>query len=83
MATDRRDDPGRDTRVRAFLADVLTALEAGDREVACEYALEKAGRRDLGGEVSDTRDSAECALKYLVGVLRDDMQMNGGSYTDQ
>ncbi|KAL1686032.1 hypothetical protein GGG16DRAFT_65093 [Schizophyllum commune] len=82
MSTDRRDDPGRDNRVRAFLADVLTALEAGDREVACEYVLEKAGRRDLGGEVSDTRDSAECALKHLAGVLRDDMQMNGGSYTD-
>ncbi|KAL1672553.1 hypothetical protein EV122DRAFT_283845 [Schizophyllum commune] len=82
MATDRRDDPGRDTRVRAFLADVLAALEAGDREVACEYVLEKAGRRDLGGEVSDTRDSAECTLKYLAGVLRDDMQVNGGSCTD-
>ena len=83
MATDRRDDPGRDTRARAFLADVLGALAAGEREVACEYVLAKAGRRDLGGEVSDTRDGAECTLKYLAGVLRDDMQMNGGSYTDQ
>ncbi|KAL1700417.1 hypothetical protein EV121DRAFT_214209 [Schizophyllum commune] len=82
MATDRRDDPGRDTRARAFLADVLAALEAGEREVACEYVLAKAGRRDLGGEVSDTRNSAECTLKYLAGILRDDMQMNGGSYTD-
>ncbi|KAL1750677.1 hypothetical protein FB107DRAFT_279418 [Schizophyllum commune] len=82
MATERRDDPSCDARVRAFLADVLAALEAGDREVACEYVLEKAGRRGLGGEVSDTRDSAECILKYLAGVLRDDVQMNGGSYTD-
>ncbi|KAI5836630.1 uncharacterized protein SCHCODRAFT_02558936 [Schizophyllum commune H4-8] len=98
MSRRRQDDPARDARVRGFLADVLAAhdagdrevtrdaglaaLDAGDREAACEYVLDTSGLREFAGAESFIRESAEFELKYLPEVLRDDMQLSGGCYTN-
>ncbi|KAI5836631.1 uncharacterized protein SCHCODRAFT_01194438 [Schizophyllum commune H4-8] len=60
----------------------LAALDAGDREAACEYVLNTSGLRKLGGAKSLIRESVGFELKYLPEVLRDDMQLSGGCYTD-
>ncbi|KAL1734658.1 hypothetical protein EV714DRAFT_202218 [Schizophyllum commune] len=78
MSSGLQHRSGYDTSARDFLAGVLGALAADDRQIACDYALTKS---DARRDVSDARGDAESLLKSLAEILRDDAQINRGSYT--
>ncbi|KAL1712329.1 hypothetical protein EV715DRAFT_278058 [Schizophyllum commune] len=78
MSSGLQHRSGYDTSARDFLAGVLGALAADDRQIACDYALTKS---DAWRDVSDARGDAESLLKSLAEILRDDAQINRGSYT--
>ena len=80
MSSGLQHGSGYDTSARDFLAGVLGALAADDRQIACDYALTKS---DAWRDVSDARGDAESLLKSLAEILRDDAQINRGSYTKQ
>ncbi|KAL1672555.1 hypothetical protein EV122DRAFT_271503 [Schizophyllum commune] len=81
MSSGLQHDSGHDTSARDFLAGVLGALDADDRQIACDYALTKSDPWGLAHNVPDARGDAEYLLKSLAEILRDDTQINRGSYT--
>ncbi|KAI5836627.1 uncharacterized protein SCHCODRAFT_02646001 [Schizophyllum commune H4-8] len=81
MSTGLQHDSSDDICARDFLAGVLGALDADDRRIACDYALTKSDPWALAHAVPDARGDAEYLLKSLAEILRDDTQINRGSYT--
>ncbi|KAI4293809.1 hypothetical protein K525DRAFT_262477 [Schizophyllum commune Loenen D] len=81
MSTGLQHDSSDDVCARDLLAGILGALDADDRLIACDYALTKSDPWGLAHNVPDARGDAEYLLKSLAEILRDDTQINRGSYT--
>ncbi|KAL1659345.1 hypothetical protein GGF50DRAFT_107660 [Schizophyllum commune] len=81
MSTGLQHDSSNDACTRDLLTCILGALDADDRLIACDYALTKSDPWGLAHNVPDARGDAEYLLKSLAEILRDDTQINRGSYT--